>query len=188
MNVVEIMKNFNSRTCQLILGAGAIQLVGLKTISVRNLALASRSLQLVVRFVPAIRKEFADLLPTDKQQMLRHFDHVSKDYTDHIQEIDNKLLLIMDNHLIGSLNEWRVEGKTPTVAFQNIIKQIGKFYQGYSAIMPAEVTTAMLHRIHANFKLYFKQHLQARGITPHDAVTYGLVLPWLLVYLRAIIQ
>lgn len=35
--VVEILKNFNSRCCQLILGAGALQLVGLKTISVRNL-------------------------------------------------------------------------------------------------------------------------------------------------------
>ncbi|VDM68382.1 unnamed protein product [Strongylus vulgaris] len=35
--VVELLKGFNSRSCQLILGAGALQLVGLKTISVRNL-------------------------------------------------------------------------------------------------------------------------------------------------------
>ena len=28
---------FNSRTCQLILGAGALQLVGLKTITTKNL-------------------------------------------------------------------------------------------------------------------------------------------------------
>ncbi|KHJ83961.1 Vps54-like protein [Oesophagostomum dentatum] len=35
--VVELLKAFNSRSCQLILGAGALQLVGLKTISVRNL-------------------------------------------------------------------------------------------------------------------------------------------------------
>lgn len=37
MRLVELLKYFNSRTCQLILGAGALQLVGLKTISVRNL-------------------------------------------------------------------------------------------------------------------------------------------------------
>lgn len=37
IKLVELLKNFNSRTCQLILGAGALQLVGLKTISVRNL-------------------------------------------------------------------------------------------------------------------------------------------------------
>lgn len=39
LNVVEILKNFNSRTCQLILGAGALQLVGLKTISVKHLGM-----------------------------------------------------------------------------------------------------------------------------------------------------
>lgn len=132
---------YYSRTCQLILGAGAIQLVGLKTISVKNLALASRSLQLVTRFIPSIRKEFADQLPQDRQAPLRHFDSVLKDYINHITEIDNKLLVIMDNHLIGALNEWRIEGKTPTPAFQHIIRQIGKFYSGYSAIMPSEITT-----------------------------------------------
>jgi len=35
--LVELLKLLNSRCCQLILGAGALQLVGLKTISARNL-------------------------------------------------------------------------------------------------------------------------------------------------------
>ena len=35
----ELLKNFNSRTCLLILGAGAVQVVGLKTISVKILGL-----------------------------------------------------------------------------------------------------------------------------------------------------
>lgn len=37
MCIVELLKNFNSRSCQLILGAGALQLIGLKSISVRHL-------------------------------------------------------------------------------------------------------------------------------------------------------
>ena len=37
MCVVELLKNYNSRSCQLILGAGALQLIGLKSISVRHL-------------------------------------------------------------------------------------------------------------------------------------------------------
>ncbi|KAH7678475.1 vacuolar protein sorting-associated protein 54, partial [Aphelenchoides avenae] len=52
LNTVEILKNFNSRTCQLILGAGALQLIGLKTISVKHMALAARCLQLIARFIP----------------------------------------------------------------------------------------------------------------------------------------
>ncbi|XP_070569635.1 vacuolar protein sorting-associated protein 54-like isoform X2 [Ptychodera flava] len=35
--LIEILQNFNSRTCQLVLGAGALQLVGLKTITTKNL-------------------------------------------------------------------------------------------------------------------------------------------------------
>lgn len=46
MNVVQMLKTFNSRTCQLILGAGARQLVGLKTISVRHLGWSNIYIQI----------------------------------------------------------------------------------------------------------------------------------------------
>ncbi|VDO33637.1 unnamed protein product, partial [Onchocerca flexuosa] len=39
MCLVELLKNYNSRSCQLILGAGALQLIGLKSISVRHLGM-----------------------------------------------------------------------------------------------------------------------------------------------------
>ncbi|EJW79046.1 hypothetical protein WUBG_10044 [Wuchereria bancrofti] len=39
MCLVELLKNYNSRSCQLILGAGALQLIGLKSISVRHLGI-----------------------------------------------------------------------------------------------------------------------------------------------------
>uniref|UniRef100_A0A183A429 Vps54 domain-containing protein n=1 Tax=Echinostoma caproni TaxID=27848 RepID=A0A183A429_9TREM len=44
--------SFNSRTCQLVLGAEARKSADLPTISARNLALASRSVQLIARFFP----------------------------------------------------------------------------------------------------------------------------------------
>ena len=37
---------FNSRTCQLVLGAGALELVGLKTISTKNLGKFSCKIKL----------------------------------------------------------------------------------------------------------------------------------------------
>ena len=52
------MKFFNSRICQLIIGAGAISVSGLKTITIRNLALAQRAVQLVMKIIPYIRKHF----------------------------------------------------------------------------------------------------------------------------------
>ena len=60
--LVELLKTFNSRTCQLVMGAGALQLVGLKTISTKNLALASRSLQLALLLVMLVKKKYIDAL------------------------------------------------------------------------------------------------------------------------------
>uniref|UniRef100_A0A8C2EHR2 Vacuolar protein sorting-associated protein 54 n=1 Tax=Cyprinus carpio TaxID=7962 RepID=A0A8C2EHR2_CYPCA len=56
--LADVLKHFNSRSCQLVLGAGALQAVGLKTITTRNLALASRCLQLLVHYIPVIRAHF----------------------------------------------------------------------------------------------------------------------------------
>lgn len=41
-NLAELLRTFNSRSCQLVLGAGALKTAGLKTITSTNLALASR--------------------------------------------------------------------------------------------------------------------------------------------------
>ena len=35
LKVAELLKLFNSRTCQLVLGAGAVNMAGLKTITIR---------------------------------------------------------------------------------------------------------------------------------------------------------
>ncbi|KAL3268454.1 hypothetical protein HHI36_007565 [Cryptolaemus montrouzieri] len=51
-NLSELLRMFNSRSCQLVLGAGALKTAGLKTITSTNLALTSRSLQLVLWIIP----------------------------------------------------------------------------------------------------------------------------------------
>ncbi|KAF7249308.1 Vacuolar protein sorting-associated protein 54 [Varanus komodoensis] len=74
----DLLKYFNSRSCQLVLGAGALQVVGLKTITTKNLALSSRCLQLIVHYIPVIRAHFEALLQPKQYSMLRHFDHITK--------------------------------------------------------------------------------------------------------------
>ena len=76
--LVELLKTFNSRTCQLVLGAGALSLVGLKTISSRNLALASRSLQLIAFFIPLLKAHFEQKLAPKQKPMVKHFDQACK--------------------------------------------------------------------------------------------------------------
>lgn len=57
-HLAELLQLFNSRCCQLILGAGAIHVAGLKTITTTNLALASRALQLLLWLIPHVKNHF----------------------------------------------------------------------------------------------------------------------------------
>ncbi|GFS43547.1 similar to VPS54 [Actinidia rufa] len=52
--VVEILKFFNTRTCQLVLGAGAMQVSGLRSITSKHLALASQVVSFIHAIIPAI--------------------------------------------------------------------------------------------------------------------------------------
>ncbi|KAI6189641.1 Vacuolar protein sorting-associated protein 54 [Aphelenchoides bicaudatus] len=175
MHLITLLKSFNSRTCQLILGAGALQmLIGLKTISVKTLALSARCLQLVVHIIPSVKKQFVDALGDRDQNQGRHFDTTLRDYNDHVEEIFSKLITVVDQHLITGLSQWDLKSGTPSTAFHHIVKQIGKFYNGFSTVMPPKVTTEMLHRIHAEFKVKMADQMIKKQITPHDSLNYGL--------------
>ncbi|RCN35315.1 Vps54-like protein [Ancylostoma caninum] len=171
--VVELLKGFNSRSCQLILGAGALQLVGLKTISVRNLALASRSLQLIVHFVPLVAGEAEAALKEDQKHLMRHFKQALSDYSDHISEITAKLISVIDHHTINCLSNWEVSTSVPSPSFQQICRQMQKFHNGLAGIIPDEQIKSLFETVHDHFKGNLKLHLAKIGISPHDSLKYG---------------
>ncbi|KZM27076.1 uncharacterized protein EKO05_0010088 [Ascochyta rabiei] len=55
-SLCEYIKLFNSRLCQLILGAGAMATAGLKNINTKHLAIASQTLSFIIAIVPYIRE------------------------------------------------------------------------------------------------------------------------------------
>ncbi|XGW01766.1 hypothetical protein V3C99_014122 [Haemonchus contortus] len=173
--VVELLKGFNSRCCQLILGAGALQLVGLKTISVRNLALASRSLQLIVHFVPFVAHEAELSLKEDQKHLLRHFKQALTDYGDHIKEITSKLVSVIDHHTTNCLNNWEISSSVPSSSFQQICRQMQKFHNGLAGIIPDDQIKSLFEMVHEHFKGNLKLHLARIGISPHDSLKYGFV-------------
>ncbi|VDD86917.1 unnamed protein product [Enterobius vermicularis] len=196
MYVVELLKNYNSRSCQLILGAGALQLIGLKSISVRHLAwrrfhlnfiaLSSRCLQLILRFVPYVKSEFESHLNEEKQNLMRHIIKVTRDYKDHIQEITNKLISVIDHHVVTQLKMWDLKGPVPSLTFQQICKQLGRFYNGLSGIMPEYMIKELFQQVHENFKTNLKEQLDLMGVTPHDSLTYGLASQEYLYYIKSL--
>ncbi|GAB5569659.1 vacuolar protein sorting-associated protein 54 isoform X1 [Prionailurus iriomotensis] len=135
---------FNSRSCQLVLGAGALQVVGLKTITTKNLALSSRCLQLIVHYIPVIRAHFEARLQPKQYSMLRHFDHITKDYHDHIAEISAKLVAIMDSLFDKLLSKYEVKAPVPSACFRNICKQMAKMHEAIFDLLPEEQTQMLV--------------------------------------------
>lgn len=97
--LVEFLKQFNSRTCQVVLGAGAMRSAGLKNITARHLALASQSLSVMITLIPYIREAVRRHLNPRQAVMLVEFDKLKRDYQEHQYEIHAKLVAIMSDRL-----------------------------------------------------------------------------------------
>ncbi|GAQ82505.1 Vacuolar sorting protein VPS45 [Klebsormidium nitens] len=98
--VAEILKLFNSRSCQLVLGAGAMQVSGLKSITAKHLATASQGISLYIALIPDIRRLLSAHIPdARKALLLSEVDRVVNDYRVHRDEIHSKLVAIMRERL-----------------------------------------------------------------------------------------
>uniref|UniRef100_A0A8C1Y1X4 Vacuolar protein sorting-associated protein 54 n=1 Tax=Cyprinus carpio TaxID=7962 RepID=A0A8C1Y1X4_CYPCA len=164
--LADLLKHFNSRSCQLVLGAGALQVVGLKTITTRNLALASRCLQLVVHYIPVIRAHFETRLQPRQYSILRHFDHITK------------VNLFTSTHHTRSLpNLWPSwTAPMPSACLRNVCKQMAKMHEAIHELLPEEQTQMLFLRINASFKLHLKRQLARLGVGNDGGPQYGLVM------------
>ncbi|KAM8785124.1 vacuolar protein sorting-associated protein 54 isoform 4-T6 [Rhynchonycteris naso] len=171
----DLLKYFNSRSCQLVLGAGALQVVGLKTITTKNLALSSRCLQLIVHYIPVIRAHFEAHLQPKQYSMLRHFDHITKDYHDHIAEISAKLVAIMDSLFDKLLSKYEVKAPVPSACFRNICKQMAKMHEAIIDLLPEEQVQMLFLRINASYKLHLKKQLSHLNVINDGGPQNGLV-------------
>nr|XP_057920789.1 vacuolar protein sorting-associated protein 54 isoform X1 [Doryrhamphus excisus] len=172
----DLLKHFNSRSCQLVLGAGALQVVGLKTITTKNLALASRCLQLVVFYIPVIRRHFESKLQSKHFSVLRHFDHITKDYSDHIAEIWAKLVAIMDSVFEKVLSKYEVKAPMPSSCFRNVCKQMAKMHKAINDLLPEEQTQMLFVRINSSFKMHLKRQLARLCVINDGGPQHGLVV------------
>ncbi|XP_052275668.1 vacuolar protein sorting-associated protein 54-like isoform X1 [Dreissena polymorpha] len=180
--LIELLNMFNSRTCQLVLGAGALELVGLKTISTKNLALASRCLQLVVFYMPKIRAHFECKLPNKSATMLKHFDAIVKDYKGHVEEISNKLVTIMESMVDTQISRWEVKAPMPSSCFRAICKQMAKLHEAIIDILPQDQIKSIFFRINQTFKNVLRQKLTHLNVINNGGPQHGLVTSDLTFY------
>ncbi|WVF65822.1 hypothetical protein IAT40_000559 [Kwoniella sp. CBS 6097] len=170
--IIEFLKSFNSRTCQVVLGAGAMRSAGLKNITAKHLALASQSLSIIISLIPYIREFVRRHLSPKQAVMLTEFDKLKRDYQEHQNEIHAKLVAIMSDRLtvhVGSLREidWEVvPAKDGARSYaEMLVKETATLHKVLSKYLAAstveivmsEVIGAIVHRLSEEYgKVEFK--------------------------------
>ncbi|CAG2103224.1 unnamed protein product, partial [Medioppia subpectinata] len=173
--LLDILKLFNSRTAQLVLGAGALQVAGLKTITARKLIISSRCLQLVVIFIPIVRSHFESLLPAKNQSMCKHFDEIIRLYSEHIIKIPEKVSTVVREIAESQLSKWVAKAPVPSPPFQAISQHLMRLHDNIQDSLPANDLLRLFQQIHNTFKEVLRTHLERHQIQKDGGPQHGLV-------------
>lgn len=136
-------KLFNSRVCQVILGAGAMRSAGLKNITAKHLALASQSLAVMIALIPKLKECISRHLTLKQAAHLSEFDRIVNDYKNHQGEIHAKLVAIMNERFTAHVKAMQA------IQWDEEDPQTGKNANMYMETLVTE--TVRLHKVLAKY-------------------------------------
>ncbi|KAG7204995.1 hypothetical protein KM043_005380 [Ampulex compressa] len=194
--LAELLRHYNSRCCQLVLGAGAMQVAGLKTITSTILVLAARSLKLILWFMPIVKAHFQALAEQNPSRGLvgmsnisggvTLLDSVERDIRAHIREIEGKILTIVDNLLGGQISNWTARPPVPSKSFRNISSYLMKLHEAVSGILPPAEVQSLYRTVNTSFKEKLREQLVKMNIVNNGGPQHGVVTSELTFYLEAL--
>ncbi|CAK9781060.1 Vps54-domain-containing protein [Cutaneotrichosporon oleaginosum] len=156
--IIEFLRSFNSRICQLVLGAGAMRSAGLKNITAKHLALASQSLSVIIALIPYVREFIRRHVNPRQAVMLVEFDKLKRDYQDHQEEIHAKLVAIMSDRLAvhcGELREIDWEQPSPRDAPHSyalmLVKETATLHKVLSKYLAHATVEAVMSQVIAAY-------------------------------------
>ncbi|KAF8559658.1 Vps54-domain-containing protein [Imleria badia] len=154
--VIEFLKAFNSRTCQVVLGAGAMRSAGLKNITAKHLALASQSLSIMVALIPYVRETFRRHLSPNQAVMLVEFDKLKRDFQEHQNEIHSKLVAIMGDRISAHVKSlqavnWEVprQGDGVNDYVELLVKETVTLHKVLSRYLSAPIVEYVMSQVFA---------------------------------------
>lgn len=176
LRLVDLLKLFNSRTSQLVLGAEALTVSGLKTISARTLIVSSRSLTFVMALVPPFRAHFASLLRSSSKQsqnMLKHFDELLELYENHLSKIPDKVIGLVREVIANYLGKWVAKAPVPSTSFQTISAHLVRLHDNIADVMPVADLIALFEAIHRAVIAAFRGQLSRLRIANDGGPQHG---------------
>ncbi|KAJ2716443.1 hypothetical protein H4R19_000654, partial [Coemansia spiralis] len=158
--LVDVFKAFNSRSCQVVLGAGAMRSAGLKNISAKHLALASESLSLCMALIPYVKECLRRAMPPSGEALLVQLERTAGDFASHQQELHSKLVVIMADradHHARSLDATRWDelgphAQPPVPAMDALVKEMRKLHKVLKRYLPPLSLRTVFDRIFAMYE------------------------------------
>ena len=154
--LTELLRRFNSDTCRLLIEAGAVAL-GLKTITTRNLALAWRSLQLLLTLLPRLNAHFSTLLKPSLVH--KHVDQLTREYHEHCDAIQRKIVGVMSDTLDKQLETWEARSPVPSPCFNGILRATSKLHEAVSGVLSINQMKMLFDKVTSTLKDKLKYHL-----------------------------
>lgn len=196
-HLIDLLRTFNSKCCQLVLGAGAIRVAGLTTITTGNLALVSRALQLVIWLLPRVKAHFqkieqSNVTPSTNSNsnasnfISSGYDTVEKDFSSHIKEIDAKVLTIVASLVDSQLSSWNARPPVPSQSFRNISRHFVKLHEVLAPILPERQIHHLYRTVHRNFKDKLRELISKYNIVNNGGPQHGVVTSELTFYMETL--
>ncbi len=165
--LLDCLKLFNSRSSQLILGAGATKSAGLKNITTRHLALSSQALSFIIALIPYIREFFRrHLTASGATPLMSEFDKVKRLFQEHQNGIHEKLVEIMSSrasHHVKAMQkiDWSQPSDVPVSPYMETLTRETGTLQKVLAKHLSDTNVAMI--MQPVFQSYKEQWSKAYG-------------------------
>ncbi|KAK2732870.1 hypothetical protein FQN55_003877 [Onygenales sp. PD_40] len=166
MNFLECLKLFNSRSSQLILGAGATRSAGLKNITTKHLALASQALSFITALIPYVREYIRRRCTSPT--LMAEFDKVKRLFQEHQSGIHEKLVDIMSSRASLHVNsmkkiDWDSQQDTTAVSpyMETLTKETGTLQRVLSKNLPETTVMVIMDPVFASYREQWTKAFQS---------------------------
>eukprot|EP00123_Amoebidium_parasiticum_P014515 comp22532_c0_seq1/m.34211 comp22532_c0_seq1/g.34211 ORF comp22532_c0_seq1/g.34211 comp22532_c0_seq1/m.34211 type:complete len:943 (-) comp22532_c0_seq1:581-3409(-) len=170
--MMELLQLFNSRVYQLILGAGALEVAGLKTITAKHLALASQCLSVIQLQLPHLKAALAATLPPKQHLLLADFERIAQDYSAHQSQIVAKIVEIMEgvfDRLVGKNPRFSGELRDDASPYmKSVVKETTKLHKVLLGILPPPQLNMIFGQVFALLNVRFKEAYESVDLRAQD--------------------
>lgn len=169
--LLDYLKLYNSRTQQLILGAGAKTTAGLTNINTRHFALASQSLSFIITLIPYVRECVGRRPSITGSSGTAEYDRVKRLFQDHQCAIHDKLVDIMSFRATVCIKEmnsikWDDDEVQRDVSphMQTLTKEALTLQRVLSKYLPAVDVGMIVGRVFTNYREQWSKAFQEAAV------------------------